>query len=118
MSEDDEFLRQFEARTLPFDQWHHRAHLKVAYLYLTTLDFDSAAQRIGDGIRAYNVAHHVEDTPTSGWYGCGFCQESVYHQFHVRHEFAFFGGDPGIRQMHRDECSSRFAVICWNSRVG
>jgi len=68
MSEDDDFLQQFEGRTLPLDQWHHRAHLKVAYLYLTTLDFDAAAQRIRDGIRAYNAANNIQDTPTGGYH--------------------------------------------------
>src|SRR5687767_14333536 len=68
MSEDDDFLRQFEACILPLDQWHHRAHLKVAYLYLTMLDFESAAQRVRDGIRAYNSTHQIEDTPTSGYH--------------------------------------------------
>ena len=27
-------LAQFESRTLPFDQWTHRMHVKVAYRYL------------------------------------------------------------------------------------
>ncbi len=30
---DDEFLAAFEDCTLPFEQWHHRAHVRVAFLY-------------------------------------------------------------------------------------
>lgn len=58
MIEGEDFRRQFEACTLPLDQWHHRAHLKVPYLYLTSFDFASAAQKVRDGIRAYNAASH------------------------------------------------------------
>jgi hypothetical protein len=68
MTADDLFLQQFETRTLPFGEWTHRAHLKVAYLYLTRLDFDSAAQRVCDGIRAYNAANNVKESLTSGYH--------------------------------------------------
>jgi hypothetical protein len=64
---DAEFLRQFEACTLPFDQWTHRAHVKVAYLYLRQLDFDTALRRIRESIRAYNAVNNVPDSPTSGY---------------------------------------------------
>ena len=39
---DDEFLAQFENCTLPFDQWTHRAHVRVAYLYLRRHPFREA----------------------------------------------------------------------------
>jgi hypothetical protein len=67
MPSDDAFLQQFEDRTLPFVQWTHRAHLKVAYLYLTRMDFDSAAQKVC-GIRAYNAANRVPESPTNGYH--------------------------------------------------
>jgi hypothetical protein len=68
MTADDIFLEQFEMRTLPFAEWTHRAHLKIAYLYLTRTDFDSAAQKVCDGIRAYNAANNVPESPTSGYH--------------------------------------------------
>jgi hypothetical protein len=68
MTADDIFLQQFENQTLPFAQWTHRAHVKVAYLYLTRLDFDTAAQKVCDGIRAYNAANNVPESPTSGYH--------------------------------------------------
>jgi hypothetical protein len=37
---DRQFLRAFEMRTLPFNQWTHRAHVKVAFLYLRDFPFD------------------------------------------------------------------------------
>jgi hypothetical protein len=60
---DEELLRQFEDRSLPFDQWVHRAHIKVAYLYLTRQPFEVAVEKMRSGIRAYNAAHHVPDVP-------------------------------------------------------
>jgi hypothetical protein len=65
--DDSEFLRQFEARTLPFEQWTHRAHVKAAYLYLRDHPFDEALARMRAGVKAYNAANHVPDGPTSGY---------------------------------------------------
>ena len=68
MTDEDNFLHQFEACTFPFDQWHHRAHVKLAYLYAVRFGPVVAAQKLRDGIRAYNAANHVQDTPTSGYH--------------------------------------------------
>jgi hypothetical protein len=65
---DDAFIQQFEACSFPFDQWHHRAHVKLAYLYLTRYGFDTAATKLRNGIRAYNAAHNVPDQPASGYH--------------------------------------------------
>jgi hypothetical protein len=64
---DEEFLKSFEATMLPFEQWTHRAHVKVAYLYLKRHPFEEALQRLRDGIKAYNAAHRVAESPTSGY---------------------------------------------------
>jgi hypothetical protein len=65
---DAEFLRHFESLTLPLTHWHHRDHLRVAYLYLTRHDFETAARKMRQGIRAHNAAHGIADTPTSGYH--------------------------------------------------
>jgi hypothetical protein len=65
---DDEHLRQFEDQSLPLDCWNHRAHLKVAYLYLTRFPFDEALGRMRAGVRAYNAAHNITDSPTSSYH--------------------------------------------------
>ena len=65
---DEEFLRHFENQAIPFDQWCHRAHLKIAYLYLSRFPFDEALLRMRAGVRAYNAAHNVVDSPTSGYH--------------------------------------------------
>jgi hypothetical protein len=65
---DDEFVRQFESCLFPFDQWHHRAHVKLAYIYLVRFGFDIAGRKLRDGIRAYNAANKVPDEPTRGYH--------------------------------------------------
>lgn len=64
---DEELLRRFEECTLPFEQWTHRSHVKVAFLYLRTFPFDQALVRIRLGIKKYNAANQVADGPNSGY---------------------------------------------------
>ena len=47
---DDEFLAAFEARTL--EEFHHRDHIKVAYLYLRQLPLDEAITKVRAGLQA------------------------------------------------------------------
>ena len=64
---DEAFLQAFETLTLPFDQWTHRAHVKVAFIYLSRHSFDTALANMRSGISAYNARHDVPDSPTSGY---------------------------------------------------
>ena len=72
---DDEFLRAFEDLTLPFAQWTHRAHVKVAFTYLRRHPFDEALGRMRAGVKAYNAPNGVADGPTSGY------NETTTHAF-------------------------------------
>jgi len=74
---DEEFLTQFLDGTLPFEQWTHRAHVRVAYLHLSKYRFPEALARIRRGIQAYNRANHVSEGPTSGY------NETTTHAFTV-----------------------------------
>jgi hypothetical protein len=65
--DDAEFRRQFEQLALPFDQWTHRAHVRIAYCYLSSLPYAEAEHRIRAGIKAYNAANKVPEGPTSGY---------------------------------------------------
>lgn len=65
---DAEHLRRFEDHSLPLEQWNHRAHLKVAYLYLSQFSFAEALERLRTGIQAYNAAQGIQDTPTGGYH--------------------------------------------------
>jgi hypothetical protein len=65
---DEEHLRRFEDHSLPREEWTHRAHLKVAYLYLLRLPFSEALDHLRTGIKAYNAAQGIQDTPTGGYH--------------------------------------------------
>jgi hypothetical protein len=65
---DEVFLREFEAQRWPLEKWHHRDHVKLAYLYLRRFGFDEAAARMRAGIKVHNAAHGVADSPTSGYH--------------------------------------------------
>ena len=69
------FLRQFEDCTLPFDQWTHRAHVRVAYLYLSAHPFETALERMRIGVKRYNAANNVPEGPTGGY------NETTTHAF-------------------------------------
>jgi hypothetical protein len=64
---DDELLRSFEDCTLPREQWTHRCHVKVAYLYLHRFHYEEAVARIRGGIQRYNAANSVVEGPTNGY---------------------------------------------------
>src|SRR5262252_1909645 len=51
---DNEFLAAFEARTL--EEFHHRDHIKVAYLYLRQYPLDEAIAKVRTGLQALAVA--------------------------------------------------------------
>ena len=65
---DTTLLRQFESAELPLEKWHHQQHLRVAYLYLRKLPLPKALDRMRDGIKAYNAAHHIPDALLSGYH--------------------------------------------------
>jgi len=47
---DQEFLRTFEDLSLPAELFHHREHVRVAWLYLKTTDATRAVERMTVGI--------------------------------------------------------------------
>jgi len=65
--DDIELQRKFEDLSLPFDQWTHRAHVRIAFCYLCQHPFDNALDRIRKGIKAYNAVNKVPESPTSGY---------------------------------------------------
>jgi hypothetical protein len=65
---DDEFLESFENTSLPFVEWTHRSHVRIAFIYLRCQPFAEALDRIRTGIQRYNAAHGVPNTPTRGYH--------------------------------------------------
>ena len=51
---DDEFLRAFESCTLK--EFHHRDHIKIAYLYLRRYPLNEAIAKVRTGLQALAAA--------------------------------------------------------------
>jgi hypothetical protein len=68
---DAEFLAIFERGGFPADGFPHRAHLRMAWLYVTSLGSEKAIDKAASGIR--NLAKHngvpnlYHDTITRAW---------------------------------------------------
>lgn len=54
-SEELNYLRSFETCTLPKSEWTHRAHIRMAWLYLTQFGGAEALDRIRTGILRFNT---------------------------------------------------------------
>lgn len=53
---DQEFLEAFESGGL--SEFHHRDHIRMAWLYLMRFGFEDGSKRITDGIKHFAAAHH------------------------------------------------------------
>jgi hypothetical protein len=71
---DEEFLAAFEAYTL--EEFHHRDHVKVAYLYLQRFPLDEAIVKVRAGLQALALAWNApvddlekgyHETMTQAW---------------------------------------------------
>jgi len=67
MTTDDEFLSRFEDCSLTYEEWTHRAHVKMAYLYLNRFPFAEALDRIRIGIKRFNKSKKVPEGPLEGY---------------------------------------------------
>jgi hypothetical protein len=68
MSDDEKFLEQFETTALPLEEWHHKQHIKVAYLYLRRFPFEAAMVRMREGVKAFNAAKKIPESLTRGYH--------------------------------------------------
>lgn len=66
--DDATFLQAFEATTLSPEQWDHRAHIRMGYLYVCKHPFAEAVERIRKGIQHLNQAHQKPETEFSGYH--------------------------------------------------
>jgi len=61
-------VAEFESGALPHGRWNHRAHLTVAFWYLSRLDEAEATDRIRAGILFLNDCHGTPNTDTRGYH--------------------------------------------------
>jgi hypothetical protein len=66
--DDETFLRHFEDCTWPVEDWHHREHVKAAYLYLRRYPLDEVRALIRERIKRFNAAHHVPEAIDRGYH--------------------------------------------------
>jgi hypothetical protein len=66
--DDSAFIHKFETAAWPMEQWHHKEHIKIAYLYLIENGFDGALTKLRSGILALNAFHQVPEGPTRGYH--------------------------------------------------
>ncbi len=67
-SDIEALVSQFQTSTLPREKWTHRAHLTVAFWYLTHEPIRDAIQTIRVGIQRYNAAKGIMMSLTSGYH--------------------------------------------------
>jgi hypothetical protein len=63
-----QFVRDFEACTLPKPRWTHQAHLLVGLWYLSMHTPGEALNLVRERIRAYNLAVGTPNTDHSGYH--------------------------------------------------
>lgn len=71
-TEDRAFRTQFESGTFPPTEFDHRAHLRLAYVYLTEADSDTAYQIMRKALQSFLEHNGVDpskyhDTMTRAW---------------------------------------------------
>jgi hypothetical protein len=69
---DDEFVEAFETCTLPKELFHHRDHLRLAWIYLRRYGRREAGTRVGESIRRYaahlGASQKYHETITLAWF--------------------------------------------------
>ena len=70
--EDQNFRREFEACKFPPPEFNHRAHIRLAYVYLTAYDTDAAHQSMRSALLAFLQHNGVDlskyhETITRAW---------------------------------------------------
>src|SRR5262245_24111904 len=66
--DDEAFLESFEQCQIAADDWGHREHIKVAYLYLQRMPIEVAVNRMRAGLKALQAAFQVPDALDRGYH--------------------------------------------------
>lgn len=64
----ESLISEFEACTLPYHEWNHRAHLTVGLWYLTRYKEAEATNYIRTNIQKYNHACGMSQTKSTGYH--------------------------------------------------
>lgn len=66
--DDAELLDAFRTCTLPYHEWCHRLHVRLAYLFLARHPFEEALRTFRGLLQSYNLAQDVPESLTSGYH--------------------------------------------------
>lgn len=71
-TEDQEFLAQVESREFPLAEFNHRAHLRLAYVYLAEHDTETAHQLMREALKGFLEFNGIavskyHETMTRAW---------------------------------------------------
>lgn len=69
---DKNFREQFESCDFPISDFNHRAHLRLAYIYLSENDIETSTEFIRNGLKKFLATNGIDikkyhETMTSAW---------------------------------------------------
>lgn len=95
---DEEFIRDFEACTLPAERFHHQEHVRVVWLYLLRYSVLETLARFSEYLKRFAAANG---------------QATLYHEtiswayvFLIHERMARHVGTPDLAGIHGDEQGS------------
>jgi hypothetical protein len=65
---DEEFMRAFEEARIPCESWNHRAHVRIAYIYLSRMPYPKALELLRERLPLLLAAHQVGEGLTMGYH--------------------------------------------------
>lgn len=65
---DEEFVFAFENCMIPAAEWHHREHVRLAYLYLRQYPFATALERMREKLKQFNAATKTPESLERGYH--------------------------------------------------
>jgi hypothetical protein len=95
---DQEFCEAFESLEIPKESFHHREHIRLAWIYSSHYAEEEAAARMARGIRAFARHHGVEakyhHTVTLAW--MRLVWQAVRATPQTRHFTSFVNANPHL----------------------
>jgi len=64
---DAALIAGFESQALAHIEWSHRAHVRMAYLYVRLHGYEEGLNRFRDGVQKLNAVHKVPESPVRGY---------------------------------------------------
>jgi len=114
---DQEFLHAFESGRIPPAEFHHRDHLRLAWVQVRKLGAEQAAGAVAEGIERFAGAHGqhrlYHETLTRFWVRIvAHCSQPTFEATLERHPM-LLSKDLPLRHWSRDALFSDAARAAW-----